>query len=244
MYLLAKKYKTDYEDKSLLLLSLVVVSLIFATAIVKSKHITISAPTPYKVKQKVISLVINPAPVLKKEPKPIAKPVVKKAVKPKVIEKKVVEKKVVEKKIIEKKVIKQELVQKTEVTKEIVKKVAVAKPVEVIEPTVVEKTPVVPVFDAQMKTSFIAGLYSMLDEKKSYPKMAKRRKLEGVSEVSFTINKDGSIKDVFLSKSSGHKILDKAALKILHSIEFYKPIPDAVSLASLNLNIPIKYSRN
>lgn len=239
MYLLAKKYKTDYEDKSLLLLSLVVVSLIFATAIVKSKHITISAPTPYKVKQKVISLVINPAPVLKKEPKPIAKPVVKKVVKPKVIEKKVVEKK-----IIEKKVIKQELVQKTEVTKEIVKKVAVAKPVEVIEPTVVEKTPVVPVFDAQMKTSFIAGLYSMLDEKKSYPKMAKRRKLEGVSEVSFTINKDGSIKDVFLSKSSGHKILDKAALKILHSIEFYKPIPDAVSLASLNLNIPIKYSRN
>jgi len=239
MYLLAKKYKTDYEDKSLLLLSLVVVSLIFATAIVKSKHITISAPTPYKVKQKVISLVINPAPVLKKEPKPIAKPVVKKVVKPKVIEKKVVEKK-----IIEKKVIKQELVQKTEVTKEIVKKVAVAKPVKVIEPTVVEKTPVVPVFDAQMKTSFIAGLYSMLDEKKSYPKMAKRRKLEGVSEVSFTINKDGSIKDVFLSKSSGHKILDKAALKILHSIEFYKPIPDAVSLASLNLNIPIKYSRN
>jgi protein TonB len=243
MYLLAKKYKTDYEDKSLLLLSLVVVSLIFATAIVKSKHITISAPTPYKVKQKVISLVINPAPVLKKELKPIAKPIAKPVVK-KVVKPKVIEKKVVEKKIIEKKVIKQELVQKTEVTKEIVKKVAVAKPVEIIEPTVVEKTPVVPVFDAQMKTSFIAGLYSMLDEKKSYPKMAKRRKLEGVSEVSFTINKDGSIKDVFLSKSSGHKILDKAALKILHSIEFYKPIPDAVSLASLNLNIPIKYSRN
>ncbi len=104
--------------------------------------------------------------------------------------------------------------------------------------------PKAPLFDAQMKASFIAGLYSILNERKNYPKMAKRRKLEGVSQISFTLDKDGSIKRVFLQKSCGHKILDKAALKVVQSIEFYKPIPDAISMASLRLNIPIKYSRN
>nr|WP_321268403.1 energy transducer TonB [uncultured Sulfurimonas sp.] len=242
MYLLTKDYKTDYQDKSLLLLSLVVVSLIFITAIQSSKYITISTPIPYKVDEKIISIVITPAPVVKKEPKPEVKKVVKKEIK-KVVKTKVIEK-VVKKKIVEKKAIKQKVVQKTEIVKEVVKKVEVVKTPAVTQPIKVQETPVVPVFDAQMKTSFIAGLYSMLDERKTYPRMAKRRKLEGVSEISFTLEKDGSIKNVFLSKSSGHKILDKAALKILNSMEFYKAIPDAVSLASLNLNIPIKYSRN
>jgi protein TonB len=242
MYLLAKDYKTDYEDKSLLLLSLVIVSLVFVTAIQSSKYISISAKPPSQVNEKIISLVITPAPIIKQEPKPEVKKVIEKVVKTKVIEK------VVEKKIIEKEVIKQEVtqkvVQKIEPTQEVEKKVEVEKTLEVKQATKVQKTPVVPVFDAQMKSSFIAGLYSILDEKKIYPKMAKRRKLEGISEVSFTLQKDGSIKNIFLNKSSGHKMLDKAALKILHSIQYYKPIPDAVSLASLNLNIPIKYSRN
>ena len=133
------------------------------------------------------------------------------------------------------------------IKKEIVK-VVEPKVEQVIQKRVVQKKvtpkPVVLTFDAKMKASFIAGLYEMLNEKKYYPKMAKRRKLEGIVHISFTLCKDGKIENIFLHKSCGHKILDKAALKVVNSIDDYRAIPDAVSMASLNLNIPIRYSRN
>lgn len=223
MYLQSKNYKTDYKDKSLLLFSTVLVSLLFYLAVQNSKYITIYPQSPKTVKKSVISLVITSAPLIKKEPEPEVKKIIKKVIKEKAI-KKIVEKRVVEKQVTEK------------VVEETVKNVVAEK--------VVEKIVTAPIFDANIKASFIAGLYEMLNEKKVYPKMAKRRKLEGTCEVSFTLNKDGSIKNIFLLSSCGHKILDKAALKVVKSIEFYKPIPDAVSMASLNLNIPIKYSRN
>lgn len=219
MYSLTKDYKIDYKDKSLLLLSTVVVCLVFYTSMQNSKHITISPKTSRVVSENIISLVITPAPVIKKK----SRAKVKKVIKEKVI------KKILKTKTIER------VIEKTETLE-------VAKTPEVYE--TLNKKITAPVFDANMKALFISGLYDMLNERKNYPKMAKRRKLEGISQVSFTLNKDGSIKKIFLQESCGHKILDKAALKVVQSIKFYKPIPDAVSMASLHLNIPIKYSRN
>ncbi len=233
MYILTKDYKIDSEHNFLLFLSLILVLLAFYGVIKSSKYVTISpvASVPLRVQEKVVSVVIIPAPVVKKQEV--------KVLKPKPI-----------KKVIKKKVVKKVIPIKTQpVVVPIVEPVVQPIVKSIVEPTiepVVQKVQPVkaPVFDAQMKVSFIAGLYEMLNEKKYYPKMAKRRKLEGTAEVSFTLCKDGVIKNVFLHKSCGHKILDRAALKVVKSIDIYKAIPDAVSMASLNLNIPIKYSRN
>ncbi|MCD4668744.1 MAG: energy transducer TonB [Sulfurimonas sp.] len=184
------------------------------------------------VKEQIISIsMVTPEPVVKKE---VIKP------KKKIIKKKVIKKKIV-KKTIEKVIpVKKEIVKVVEPkVEQVVKRVVEKK----VTPKPVVSKPIVPTFDAKMKTSFIAGLYEALSEKKYYPKMAKRRKLEGVVTVSFTLCKDGTIKNIFLNKSCGHKILDKAALKVVKSIDIYKAIPDAVSLTALNLNIPIKYLR-
>ncbi|MEA3330793.1 MAG: energy transducer TonB [Campylobacterota bacterium] len=216
------------------MLSLLLTAFAFYTLFKSSNYITISPelPRPLKVQERVVSITIEPASVVKKQEV--------KVVKPRPI-----------KKIIKKKIVKKVIPVKT---KPVVVPVVepMVKPVtQPIERSIIETTiePVVqkiqlPVFDAQMKASFIAGLYEMLNEKKYYPKMAKRRKLEGIAEVSFTLCKDGTIRNIFLHKSCGHKILDRAALKVVKSIDVYKAIPDAVSMASLNLNIPIKYSRN
>ncbi|MCK9491944.1 MAG: energy transducer TonB [Sulfurimonas sp.] len=227
MYLSLKEKKSPKEHKFLLLLSVFLVLSTLSTLFQANKYITISSEVVQKEKKRILALVINPAPIKKEiiKEKVIEKP--KK--KPKPIKKEILKKEVIKDKVV-KEVVEKEIVQtEVETKQEIVQKVEQ-----------VEK----PIFDEKAKESFIAGLYEMLNENKHYPKMAKRRKLEGVCEVSFTLSKDGRLKDIFLKEACGHSILDKAALKVVRSVEFYKPIPDSVSLSSLHLNIPIKYARN
>ena len=118
---------------------------------------------------------------------------------------------------------------------------SVALPVEAVQKKVTKPATT---FDAEMKAEFIAGLYKILNQNKHYPKMAKRRHLEGIAKIHFRLGKDGKIHNVFVGKSCGHKMLDKAALKLITKIGTYKPIPDNVSMAALDLNIPITYSIN
>lgn len=261
MHLLTKAQKTHYEYNYLLLLSFIFVSLMLYTFMDKFNYIQLTPKSvvPKKVEYKKVSITIKSATIVKQKPivkeivKPKAivkpKPVIKKVIKPKPIKKAIKTisipkpiKKIQKSKPIVKEIIKPvEVVKKVE-PKPIVKEVV--KPTPVITKEIVKEPVVVtPVFDAKLKESFIAGLYAQLNALKKYPKMAKRRKLEGVAHIKFTLAKNGNITNVFLDKSSGHKLLDKAALKILNAISTYKAIPDEVSLKALHLKIPIKYSR-
>ncbi|EQB35357.1 hypothetical protein M947_08730 [Sulfurimonas hongkongensis] len=253
MNLSLREKKTPKEHKILLLLSIVVVASSLYALLQGYSYITIKHEVQPKTKERVLALVINPAPkkqeIVKKEvTKVIKKEIVKEKViekpkkKPKPIKNEVVKNEVVKNEVVKKEVIKQEIVKETPpqvVVKEEIVQVQTKQ--EIVQEVVQEEKPI---FDEKAKESFIAGLYEALNENKRYPKMAKRRKLEGVCEVSFTLNKDGSLRDIFLKEACGHSILDDAALKVVRSIEFYKPIPDSVSLTSLHLNIPIKYARN
>ena len=62
-----------------------------------------------------------------------------------------------------------------------------------------------------------------------YPKQAKERKLYGDVTVLVSVNKDGSLKDVRILESSGHKVLDSAALKIVRLSSPFQPFPRAIS---------------
>lgn len=218
MHLITQDYKNHSRYNFLLFLSLSVVVFTLYFLFKNSVYITIAPPPVVVVKEKIISInMLTPKPIVKKR---VEKP----------------KKKIFKKKIIKKKIVKTIKPKVQEVIKRVVEKKFIPKR-EIIA------KPIVPTFDAKIKASFIAGLYEVLNEKKFYPKMAKRRKLEGVVTVSFTLCKDGTIKNIFLNTSCGHKILDKAALKVVRSINIYKTVPDVVSLTALNLNIPIKYSR-
>lgn len=62
-----------------------------------------------------------------------------------------------------------------------------------------------------------------------YPKEAKAQKLYGDVTVLVSVNKDGSLKDVRILESSGHKLLDSAALKIVRLSSPFQPFPRAIS---------------
>jgi len=56
--------------------------------------------------------------------------------------------------------------------------------------------------------------------KVEYPKSSLMNEEQGTTSMSFLVNADGSVADSKLEKSSGHKNLDKAAIKALSACKF------------------------
>ena len=57
--------------------------------------------------------------------------------------------------------------------------------------------------------------------KPKYPKIAIQRGYEGILKLKVTIQKDGSVKDVLVTQSTGYRILDKAGIKAAQESKFY-----------------------
>ncbi len=62
----------------------------------------------------------------------------------------------------------------------------------------------------------------------NYPDQARRQKLEGQLILTVALSPDGNIIDVKVSKSSGHKILDDAARRIVELAAPFAKVPDNV----------------
>jgi len=161
-------------------------------------------------------------PVLVKKPKKIIKKkIVKKKVIKKIKPKKIVKKKVIKKKpkkVIKKKVVKKKVIKKVKPKKRIIKQpvetyVPIAPPIEryvppvaspvyvapkpalkpVIKPTIV---PQPRVNNSHHKKAFLRNVRSKIIANKKYPKIAKRRHIEGSVKVRFDITKHGHVRNI------------------------------------------------
>ena len=59
----------------------------------------------------------------------------------------------------------------------------------------------------------------------NYPEEAKRRGLRGRVLLDVALNYDGSVHDVSVRRSSGHRLIDDAAIRIVHLAAPYSPFP-------------------
>lgn len=62
----------------------------------------------------------------------------------------------------------------------------------------------------------------------NYPEEARKRKLTGSLVLAVALNPDGSINDIIVRKSSGHKVLDDSAIRIVKLAAPFAPFPDAI----------------
>ena len=62
----------------------------------------------------------------------------------------------------------------------------------------------------------------------NYPDEARRRQIYGKLYLRVSINRDGSLGPVEVAKSSGHRILDAAAMRIVKLAAPYSPIPKEI----------------
>lgn len=59
----------------------------------------------------------------------------------------------------------------------------------------------------------------------NYPEAARKQKISGSLILDVALNKDGSINEVTIRRSSGYKILDDAAIRIVELASPYSPFP-------------------
>ncbi len=93
----------------------------------------------------------------------------------------------------------------------------------------------------KFKNAYLAELLQAIESRKFYPKIAKRRGMEGVVKVRFVLQKEGRIEKIAVAEGSGYGVLDRAALKTVASIGAFKPIPEALKKERWEIVVPIRY---
>jgi len=76
---------------------------------------------------------------------------------------------------------------------------------------------------------------------KRYPRQAERKQLTGVVHVSFTIASSGSVSGIRIRRSSGHAVLDQAAVDMVTRAAPMPKFPREMRQASLTLQVPVRF---
>lgn len=74
-----------------------------------------------------------------------------------------------------------------------------------------------------------------------YPEEAKKNKWQGGSICQFIIEKNGSISDIKVTRSSGHKDLDTEAIRVIQSMPKWTPGMQDGEAVSVKYLIPIVF---
>lgn len=72
----------------------------------------------------------------------------------------------------------------------------------------------------------------------NYPDRAKHMKMSGKLLLVVSVNADGSVSNIELVRSSGHKLLDDAAIRIVKLAAPFAPLPEAIRKDADVLKIP------
>jgi protein TonB len=75
----------------------------------------------------------------------------------------------------------------------------------------------------------------------NYPERARQLGQEGVSLLRVTITREGEVKGVILKESSGHPLLDNAAMNAVRKGASYGPLPTAYPKDELNIMVFFHY---
>jgi protein TonB len=89
---------------------------------------------------------------------------------------------------------------------------------------------------------YLGDLMARLAYHKKYPPELKKKKIQGVVSVRFSINRSGELLSSSIAKSSGNPALDAAALRMVAEASPLPPIPTSIAKESLTLVIPVEYS--
>jgi periplasmic protein TonB len=96
---------------------------------------------------------------------------------------------------------------------------------------------------AAAKASWQSQLLGHLARYKRYPEQARRRGIQGTSQVRFSLDRSGNVLSVALAKSSGNSALDNATLSMIRRASPVPvPPPELLSNGQLELVAPFIYA--
>ena len=118
---------------------------------------------------------------------------------------------------------------------------------QVIQKTPAENTPTKQIDTAQIENieaDYLSKIRNSIEKNKTYPKTAKRLNQTGKVYVTFTVTKDGGIKNCRIHKSSSFESLDEASLEIFAKIASFDSIPKELNKNDWEITVPIVYQMN
>ena len=89
--------------------------------------------------------------------------------------------------------------------------------------------------------SYYGVVRSMLDSNKKYPLLSLQRRQEGTPVVEFTILQNGDVVNIEVT-SSGYRLLDREAQKIVLKSAPFPPIPKSLGKNRIDLRVPINFN--
>ncbi|MBI4949752.1 MAG: energy transducer TonB [Deltaproteobacteria bacterium] len=88
---------------------------------------------------------------------------------------------------------------------------------------------------------YLINMKSRIESRWDYPDSAARNGWQGVLRLDFSINKDGTLRDVKLVKSSNYPALDDAAVTALRLASPFPPFPDDFGIEEINIKGSFEY---
>ena len=92
-------------------------------------------------------------------------------------------------------------------------------------------------------SNYPGQVVSRLRRSLSYPSQARRQRISGEVHVAFTIAGNGAVSRVRVVRSSGHGVLDEAALQTVQRAAPFPAIPLAAGRARWEFTVPLAFSR-
>jgi protein TonB len=97
----------------------------------------------------------------------------------------------------------------------------------------------VAVLDAEAR--YAASVRAEIVANRQYPRRALRRRLEGVVIVGFRIQADGRIDSVRVINSSGHDVLDAAAVEAVRKSRKFDAFPDEIDKPDWEFDVRVSF---
>ena len=91
------------------------------------------------------------------------------------------------------------------------------------------------------RSNYLGKVISRLHRQKRYPSDAKKRGVQGTAVVAFTINPNGSVSGIRLSRSAGSASLDKAVLAMVRRASPFPPIPSGLGRKRIPISVPVRF---
>ncbi len=79
------------------------------------------------------------------------------------------------------------------------------------------------------------------DSRRDYPLRARRLRQEGTAEVVVKVGADGKVKDITVTRSSGHRLLDEEAVERVRSVLPLPKAPPDLRGREFSIQVPISF---
>lgn len=92
-----------------------------------------------------------------------------------------------------------------------------------------------------IEVDYLRRLQAAIGRHKRYPRLSRRRNEEGRVMLSLLITAEGRFRDIQVDQSSGYQRLDQAAIKTLHRIQNFEPLPTELGRLDWLIRVPLVF---